>query len=193
MTPRPEDAPAAIAATPAALRATAVATTAAACSPPGDQSTSTPTTTDAKWGQIRPSRWGQAKSSFSPRYRRAVRTPGGSPQRGPEGGSRRSTTPGPVLKAGEALLEEPLSPLRHDITPTPQLRGDLIVPHPLSGHQHHLSSHHLPIRQRTRTRERHQHRTLLVAQIDPIGAIPRHQRPFTRRQDATHATARIGR
>ena len=65
MTPRPEDAPAAIAATPAALRATAVATTAAACSPPGDQSTSTPPTTDAKWGQIRPSRWGQRKSSFS--------------------------------------------------------------------------------------------------------------------------------
>ena len=66
MTPRPGSALAAIAATPAALRATAVATTAAACSPPGDQSTSTPTTTDEKWGQIRPSRWGHAKSSFSP-------------------------------------------------------------------------------------------------------------------------------
>jgi hypothetical protein len=65
MTPRPEDAPAAIAATPAALRAPAVATTAAASSPPGDQATSTPTTTDEKWGQIRPSRWGHAKSSFS--------------------------------------------------------------------------------------------------------------------------------
>jgi len=66
MTPRPQDAPAAIAATPAALRATAVATTAAASSPPGDQATSRPTTTDEKWGQIRPSRWGHAKSSFSP-------------------------------------------------------------------------------------------------------------------------------
>ena len=65
MTPRPQDAPAAIAATPAALRATAVATTAAASSPPGDQATSRPTTTDEKWGQIRPSRWGHAKSSFS--------------------------------------------------------------------------------------------------------------------------------
>ncbi len=66
MTPRPAGAPAAIATTPAALRATAVATTAAATSPPGDQATSTPTTTDEKWGQIRPSRWGQRKSSFSP-------------------------------------------------------------------------------------------------------------------------------
>ncbi len=65
MTPRPAGAPAAIAATTLALRATAVATTAAACSPPGDQSTSKPTTTDEKWGQIRPSRWGQRKSSFS--------------------------------------------------------------------------------------------------------------------------------
>ena len=68
MTPRPQDAPAAIAATPAALRATAVATTAAASSPPGDQATSRPTTTDEKWGQIRPSRWGHAKSSFSPNH-----------------------------------------------------------------------------------------------------------------------------
>lgn len=32
---------------------------------PGDQATSRPTTTDEKWGQIRPSRWGQRKSSFS--------------------------------------------------------------------------------------------------------------------------------
>ena len=66
MTPRPGSALAAIAATPAALRATAVATIAATTSPPGDQATSTPTTTDEKWGQIRPSRWGHAKSSFSP-------------------------------------------------------------------------------------------------------------------------------
>ena len=65
MTPRPGAAPAATAATTLALRARAVATTAAATSPPGDQSTSKPTTTDEKWGQIRPSRWGQAKSSFS--------------------------------------------------------------------------------------------------------------------------------
>ena len=67
MTPRPGSALAAIAATPAALRATAVATIAATSSPPGDQATSTPTTTDEKWGQIRPSRWGHAKSSFSDR------------------------------------------------------------------------------------------------------------------------------
>jgi hypothetical protein len=65
MTPRPGAAPAAIATTPVALRAPAVATTAAACSPPGDQATSRPTTTDEKWGQIRPSRWGHTKSSFS--------------------------------------------------------------------------------------------------------------------------------
>jgi hypothetical protein len=65
MTPRPGAAPAAIAGKPLALRARAFPSTAAACPPPGDQATSRPTTTDAKWGQIRPSRWGQAKSSFS--------------------------------------------------------------------------------------------------------------------------------
>jgi hypothetical protein len=81
MTPRPGAAPAAIAATTLALRARAVATTAAACSPPGDQSTSRPTTTDEKWGQIRPSRWGQRKSSFSGRLGRASPAPlkGASP------------------------------------------------------------------------------------------------------------------
>jgi hypothetical protein len=65
MTPYPEGAPAAIATNGLALRARPFASTAAACAPPGDQATSRPTTTDEKWGQIRPSRWGQAKSSFS--------------------------------------------------------------------------------------------------------------------------------
>jgi hypothetical protein len=68
MTPRPAGAPAAIATNGLALRARPFASTAAACPPPGDQATSRPTTTDAKWGQIRPSRWGQAKSSFSPAH-----------------------------------------------------------------------------------------------------------------------------
>ena len=65
MSPRPAAAPAAIAEKPLALRAQAFPSTAAACSPPGDQATFRPTTTDEKWGQIRPSRWGQRKSSFS--------------------------------------------------------------------------------------------------------------------------------
>ena len=65
MTPRPTQAPAAIATNGLALRARPFAATAAACSPPGRPSSSTPTTTNEKWGQIRPSRWGQAKSSFS--------------------------------------------------------------------------------------------------------------------------------
>jgi hypothetical protein len=65
MTPRPGAAPAAIATNGLALRARPFASTAAATSPPGDQATSRSTTTDEKWGQIRPSRWGQAKSSFS--------------------------------------------------------------------------------------------------------------------------------
>jgi len=51
---------------PLALRARACARHPRSRFPPGDQATSTSTTTDEKWGQIRPSRWGQRKSSFSP-------------------------------------------------------------------------------------------------------------------------------
>jgi hypothetical protein len=36
----------------------------------------------------------------------------------------------PVLEAGQALLEEPRSPLRDDIAPAPQAGGDLIVATP---------------------------------------------------------------
>jgi DNA replication protein DnaC len=50
LTSRPADAPAAIATKPLALRAQAFASTAAVSSPRGDQATSPPTTTDAKWG-----------------------------------------------------------------------------------------------------------------------------------------------
>ncbi|MGO9960819.1 MAG: Tn3 family transposase, partial [Solirubrobacteraceae bacterium] len=53
---------------PLALRARGCARHPRSGFPPGDQSTSTPTTTDEKWGQIRPSRWGQRKSSFSFSY-----------------------------------------------------------------------------------------------------------------------------
>jgi len=65
MTPSPETAPATIATKPFALRAQAFATTVAACAPPGNQATSTPTTTDARWGHFKPSRRGQCKPSFS--------------------------------------------------------------------------------------------------------------------------------
>jgi len=65
MTPRPETAPAAGIATTFALRAQAVATPAAEAIRPANQATFKLTTTDEKWGQIRPSRWGQRKSSFS--------------------------------------------------------------------------------------------------------------------------------
>ncbi len=69
MTPRPETAPAAGIATTFALRAQAVATPAAEAIRPANQATFKLTTTDEKWGQIRPSRWGQRKSSFSIRCR----------------------------------------------------------------------------------------------------------------------------
>jgi len=76
--------------------------------------------------------------------------------------------------------------------PAPQLGGDLIIAQPLGGHQHHLGTNHLPIRQRITTRDVLKHRVFLVGQLDPIGAMSRHQRPVTRRPDARDATGQAG-
>ncbi|MGH3264174.1 MAG: hypothetical protein ACRDNS_19510 [Trebonia sp.] len=46
-------------------RPEAVPATVVACATPGNQATSTPTTTDARWGHFKPSRRGQCKPSFS--------------------------------------------------------------------------------------------------------------------------------
>jgi hypothetical protein len=155
MTPRPGAAPAAIAATTLALRATAVATTAAACSPPGDQSTSRPTTTDEKWGQIRPSRWGQRKSSFSslaldascmtdsargahyrsPAKRRSRLTHLGAPHRDPQLRSHARTTgpPGssPPLPSGVPELRANCAHLRGEPPLPPVPDANRRTPNPL--------------------------------------------------------------
>ena len=72
MTPRPEAAPAAIAAQALALRARPSRRQPRRAIQPGNQATSTPTTTDARRGHFKPSRRGQCKPSF-PRPR-----PGGN-------------------------------------------------------------------------------------------------------------------
>lgn len=64
MTPQPGAAPAAIATQALALRARPSRRQPRHCSPQDDQATSTPTTTDAKWGHFKPSRRGQRKPSF---------------------------------------------------------------------------------------------------------------------------------
>ena len=65
MTPRPQAAPAAIAAQALALRARPSRRHPRRAIQPGNQATSTPTTTDARWGHFKPSRRGQCKPSFS--------------------------------------------------------------------------------------------------------------------------------
>ncbi len=65
MTPRPEDAPAAIATQALELRARPSRRQPRHAIRPGNQATSTPTTTDARWGHFKPSRRGQCKPSFS--------------------------------------------------------------------------------------------------------------------------------
>ena len=64
MTPRPEAAPAAIAAQALALRARPSRRQPRRAIQPGNQATSTPTTTDARRGHFKPSRRGQCKPSF---------------------------------------------------------------------------------------------------------------------------------
>ena len=66
MTPRPQAAPAAIAAQALAPRARPSRRHPRRAIQPGNQATSTPTTTDARWGHFKPSRRGQCKPSFSP-------------------------------------------------------------------------------------------------------------------------------
>ena len=64
MTPRPGAAPAAIATQALALRARPSRRQPRHAIQRGDQATSTPTNTDARWGHFKPSRRGQCKPSF---------------------------------------------------------------------------------------------------------------------------------
>jgi hypothetical protein len=53
---------------------------------------------------------------------------------------------GALLESGEPLFEEPLAPLRDDLAPGIQSRGNLIVAVSLGGEQDDLGSHHISIR-----------------------------------------------
>ena len=74
MTPRPAATPATIAAQALAPRARPSRQQPRHAIQPGDQATSTPTTTDANWGHFKPSHRGQCKPSFSPVHYCAARS-----------------------------------------------------------------------------------------------------------------------
>src|SRR5579863_4567863 len=70
------------------------------------------------------------------------------------GKDRGSTAPGALLQAGQALLEEALAPLRHDLAAGVQPQRDLVVVVAIGGHEHDLGPHHISIRQRIPTGSR---------------------------------------
>jgi hypothetical protein len=78
---------------------------------------------------------------------RAARTHGSVTRAGKD---RWPTAARALLQTGQALLEEPLAPLRHDLSSGIEPSGDL-VDGPRSGHQRDLGPHHIAIRQRIST------------------------------------------
>src|SRR5216683_6723467 len=58
------------------------------------------------------------------------------------GKNRGATSPGPFFEPGKTLLEETLSPLRHDLAAGVQACSDLIIAQPFGREENHLGSHH---------------------------------------------------
>jgi hypothetical protein len=54
--------------------------------------------------------------------------------------------PGALLKPGESFFEEPLAPLRHDLSPGVEACRDFIIANSLSREQDDLGSHDISIR-----------------------------------------------
>ena len=118
MTPRPEAAPAAIATQALALRARPSRRQPRHAIQPGNQATSTPTTTDARWGHFKPSRRGQCKPSFSAQSSTRVpmgsqrcrcsrgRSPSGRRSNDSEKGSNCATRFVPTLSVINMLIED---------------------------------------------------------------------------------------
>jgi hypothetical protein len=90
----------------------------------------------------------------APRYLRAARTPGESPQPAPEGEKvgglpRRGRSSRPAKRCSKNRFR------RCETTSRPHRnRVAIIVAQAVGRHQHHLSPRYLPIRQRIRTRRR---------------------------------------
>src|SRR5919198_5309953 len=59
-----------------------------------------------------------------------------------------ASPPGPLLEPVEALGEEALAPLGHDLPPGAQARRDLVIVEAFGRHEHDLGSHDVSIRQR---------------------------------------------
>jgi hypothetical protein len=60
--------------------------------------------------------------------------------------------PWPLLKPGEPLFEEALTPPRYDLSAGIQARGNLIVAVPLGSEEDNFGSNHISIRQSITTR-----------------------------------------
>jgi hypothetical protein len=60
--------------------------------------------------------------------------------------------PWPLVKSGESLFEESLTPSRYDLSAGIKACSNLIVAVPLGGEEDNFGSNHISIRQRITTR-----------------------------------------
>ena len=87
---------------------------------------------------------------------------------------------GAFLEPGQAVLEEPFAPLRHDLPAGVEPGGDLVVVETVGGHEHDLGPHHISIRQRISAGSCLQFAALLGGQLHHVRALPRHRLPSSR-------------
>jgi hypothetical protein len=94
------------------------------------------------------------------------------------GKDRGSTSPGTLFEAGQAIFEEPFSPLRHNLSTGVEASCDLVIVQTLGGHEHDLGSHYLSIRQRISTGSSFELSTLCRIEAEDIRALPGHRDPL---------------
>ena len=83
----------------------------------------------------------------------------------------------PLFEARQSFLEEALAPLADHLASRVQPRGDLVVVHATRGHQDHLGSNNLEIRQRISGGATIQLGGLVCRQLDKERALSWHAQP----------------
>ena len=93
------------------------------------------------------------------------------------GKGRGSAGPGAFLEASHSLLKEAFAPLRDDLPAGVETGSDFGVAQPGRSEEHDPGSDHVTIRQRIPAGLRLEQPALFSAQLDGIGALPRHRHP----------------
>src|SRR6266545_929357 len=93
------------------------------------------------------------------------------------GKDRRPAAAGALLQPLQALLEEPLAPHGHHVAGGVQAQGDLVVVHPLGGHEHDPGPEDVTIRRRIPPGALLQGLPRRPVENDLVRALSRHRSP----------------